>query len=305
MHIFDPTAPMAPTTMHVRTVADLPASVRFVTTPTSTLTIGAAPWRHARRLAQMPVFSGPCIYVLAGDEIRIGKSTGLAARLRDHRRTMPMPRIDQTFVVASPGFGADAITALEAILTQAARKAGVMPVVGALLKPPSLDSIRDHDVMHWLRELPFLLLASGCTLFDPDFAPQIDRAMESDAPRDEYRVPIGSGAVREGWRRDFPADLLDHPATRHFVLERGALQARASVNGQWTVLRAGSLLTASPETSEQVCIARKRKRLRELGLLDPAGVFGRLNRDIAVPSLTNGGRLASGTNIPASAWRAL
>lgn len=305
MNMFDTTAPMAPTTLHVRTVADLPASVRLVTTPTSTLTVGAAPWRHARRLAQMPVFAGACIYVLAGDEMRIGKSTGLAARLRDHRRTMPMRRIDQTFVVASPGFGADAITALEAILTQAARKAGVMPVVGALLRPPPLDHARDNDVLHWLRELPALLLASGCTLFDTDFAPQVERAIEADARPDERTVPVGSGAVREGWRRDFPADLLEHPATLHFVLERGALRARASVNGPWTVLRAGSLLTAAPETSEQEGIARKRKRLLEFGLLDPAGTFGRLNRDIAVPSLTNGGRLAAGTNIPASAWRAL
>jgi hypothetical protein len=305
MTIVDTTAPLAPTTTHVRTVSGLPASVRLVTTPTCTLTIGAAPWRHARRLAAMPIFAGPCVYILSGKEARIGKSTGLAARLRDHRRTMPMSQIDEVFVISSPSFGSDAITALEAILTQAARKAGVMPVVGAPLRPPPLDRARDYDVLRWLDEMPPLLLAAGCTLFDPDFAAQVERAVGAEALREERPAAIGSGAVREGWRQDFPADLLERPSTMHFVLERGALRARAAVNGPWTVLRAGSLLTASLETSDQKCIADKRARMREAGLLDPAGEFGRLNRDIAVPSLTNGGRLASGKNIPASAWRAL
>ena len=305
MHVFDPTAPRAPTTTHVRTVSGLPASVRLVTTPTCTLTIGAAPWRHARRLATLPIFAGPCVYILAGKEVRIGKSTGLAARLRDHRRTMPMSQIDQVFVISSPGFGSDAITTLEAILTQAARKASVMPVVGAPLRSPPLDRARDYDVLRWLDEMPPLLLASGCMLFDPDFAAQVERAVVADVTREERSAAIGSGAVREGWRQDFPADLLERPSTMHFVLERGALRARAAVNGPWTVLRAGSLLTASLETSDQKCIADKRARMREFGLLRPEGEFYRLNRDIAVPSLTNGGRLASGTNIPASAWRAL
>ena len=216
-----------------------------------------------------------------------------------------MARIDEAFVIASPGFTSDTVTAAEAVLTQAARKAGVMPVVGAPLRSPPLDRARDYDVLRWLDEMPPLLLASGCTLFDPDFAAQVERAVVADVTREESPAAIGSGAVREGWRQDFPADLLERPSTMHFVLERGALQARASVNGPWTVLRAGSLLTASTETSDQKCIADKRARMRELGLLRSDGGFYRLNRDIAVPSLTNGGRLASGTNIPASAWRAL
>ena len=80
MTIFDTTAPAAPTTLHVRTVPGLPVSVRIVTTPTSTLAIGAAPWRHARRLAALPLFSGACLYVLTGSEARIGKTTGLDQR---------------------------------------------------------------------------------------------------------------------------------------------------------------------------------------------------------------------------------
>lgn len=305
MIMFDPTAPTAPTTMHVRTTPGLPASVRIVSTPTSTLTIGAAPWRHARRLAALPLFSGACLYVLTGSEARIGKTTGLDARLRDHRRAMPMPRIDQIFVIASPGFGSDAITVLEAILTQAARKAGVMPVVGAPLRVPPLDPARDRDLLHWLGELPPLLLAAGCPAFDADFAPAAERAVEVVAPINQLSATIGSGAVRQGWDEGFPADLLRSPATLHFVLERDGLRAEAAVQGPWTVLKRGSLLTAAADTSDQIGVSRKRARLRELGLLEPAGSFQRLTRDIAVPSLTNGARLASGTNAPPTIWRAL
>lgn len=305
MNMFDLTAPMAPTTLHVCTVPGLPASMRIVTTPTSTLAIGTAPWRHARRLAALPAFSGACLYVLTGTEARIGRTTGLAARLRDHRRAMPMSRIDQIFVIASSGFGSDTITALEAILTQAARKAGVMPVVGAPLRVPPLDPARDRHLLHWLGEMPPLLLGAGCTLFDADFAPAAERMVEAARPPEERPVMIGSGAVRQGWDESFPADLLRNPATAHFVLERGGLRAQASVNGPWTVLRAGSLLTGSAETSDQMGVSRKRDRLRERGLLEPAGSFQRLTRDIAVPSLTNGARLASGTNAPSTVWRAL
>ena len=42
MTILDLPAPVAPTTMHVRTRPGLPASVRLVTTRTSTLVVGAA-----------------------------------------------------------------------------------------------------------------------------------------------------------------------------------------------------------------------------------------------------------------------
>lgn len=298
MTIIDVTAPPAPTTLHVRSVPGLPASIRLVTTPTSTLVIGAAPWRHARRLAGMPIFAGPCVYILTGEEARIGKTTGLEARFRDHRRAMPMPRIDEIVVIACPAFTSDTITMLEASLTTTARKAGVFPILGAPLKAPALDPVRDRDVAHWLREIPALLLGAGCTLLDPEFAPPTELRRERDAA-------IGSGAVREGWREDFPEGLTGHPATMHFALERGGLQARAAVNGSWTVLRAGSLLTAAADTSDQRCIAAKRDRLREVGLLEPAGSFYRLQRDIAVPSLTNGVRLACGTNGPASLWRAL
>ncbi len=298
MTIIDVTAPPAPTTLHVRSVPGLPASIRLVTTPTSTLVIGAAPWRHARRLAGMPIFAGPCVYILTGEEARIGKTTGLEARFRDHRRAMPMPRIDEIVVIACPAFTSDTITMLEASLTTTARKAGVFPILGAPLKAPALDPVRDRDVAHWLREIPALLLGAGCTLLDPEFAPPTELRRERDAA-------IGSGAVREGWREDFPEGLTGHPATMHFALERGGLQARAAVNGPWTVLRAGSLLTAAADTSDQRCIAAKRDRLREVGLLEPAGSFYRLQRDIAVPSLTNGVRLACGTNGPASLWRAL
>jgi hypothetical protein len=304
MTIITMTAPSAPTKTHVLYPSGLPTSGRIVTTPTSTLTVGTAPWRHAGRLANLPPFAGHCVYILTGAEARIGKTGGADKRLRDHRKSPPMSRIDQVFVIASAGFTSDTITALEAILTQAARRAGVMPVIGAPLRVPSLDPVRDYDLLRWLADLPPMLMAAGCALFESDYAPMPDRRGDI-LERASAAEAIGAGAVRQGWDEKFPAGLLEDRATTHFVLERGALRAEAAVHGAWTVLKAGSLLTADIETSDQIGVSRKRDRLRENGLLQADGRFQRLSRSIAVPSLTNCARLTLGNNAPHSVWRPL
>ena len=302
MTILDLPAPVAPTTMHVRTRPGLPASDRLVTTRTSTLVVGAAPWEQARCLAALPEFSSPAVYALVGSGGRIGRTGDLGQRFRDHRRSPPMARIDEAFVIASPGFTSDTVTAAEAVLTQAARKAGVMPIVGAELAMPVLDPVEDCDLLRWLREMPPLLLAAGCRLFEPDYEPMPERLGDAE---DDRPPTIGSGAVRQGWEEAFPADLLHRPATAHYRLERDDLRAEAAVHDRWTVLKRGSLLTAETETWDQAGVAEKRRRLRERGLLAPAGRVLRLVRDIALPSLTNAGRLVLGTNQPATVWRAL
>jgi hypothetical protein len=44
MSIFQHVAPLAPTTLHVCTLVNLPPSVRLVGAPTSTLQVVVAPW---------------------------------------------------------------------------------------------------------------------------------------------------------------------------------------------------------------------------------------------------------------------
>jgi hypothetical protein len=304
MTIITMTAPCAPPKTHVVNPPGLPTSGRLVTTPTSTLTVGAAPWRHAGRLANLAPFAGHCVYILTGAEARIGKTGGAEKRLRDHRKSPPMPHIDEVFVIGSEGFTSDTITALEAILTHAARKAGVMPVIGAPLRVPCLDPVRDYDLLRWLADLPPMLIAAGCALFESDYAPMPDRHGEP-MERSSAAEAIGAGAVRRGWDETFPAGVLEDPATTHFVLERGGLRAEAAVNGAWTILKEGSRLTTAADTSVQMGILRKRNLLREYGLLRADGRFQRLWRSIAVPSLTNGARLTLGSNAPHSVWRPL
>jgi hypothetical protein len=300
--MIDLAVPLAPTKTCVRTRPDLPASVRLVNAATSTLLVGVAPWSQARRLAALPEFSTPAVYVLDGEAGRIGKTGDLDQRLRDHSRTPPMARIDEVVVVTSPAFTADVTTCLEAALSQIARSAGVLPIIGAPLAMPVLDPHEDRDLLHWLAEMPTLLLAAGCRLFEADYEPMPARIA---APEDDGPVAIGAGAVRQGWDETFPADLLRRPTTAHYVLERNDLRAEAAVNACWTVLKAGSQLTAETQTWDQVGVANKRKYLRDHGLLkpEPAGRYFRLARDIALPSLTNAGRLVLGTNHPATVWR--
>lgn len=304
MTIITPAVPSAPPKVHVINPPGLPPSGRLVTTPTSTLVVGTAPWRHGARLAGLAVFTGPCVYILSGAGARIGKTGAIGKRLRDHRMAPPMPRIDDVVVITSPNFTSDTITALEAVLTCAARKAGVVAIIGAPLRAPSLDPSTDYDLLRWLSDLPPMLMAAGCTLIESDYAPLPERRGDI-VQRDPATEGIGRGAVGRGWDELFPTGILDDGMSSHFVLERGGLRAEAVVHGDWTVLKAGSLLTAETKTSDQIGVSRKRERLRNEGLLLKDGRYHRLARSIAVPSLTNGGRLALGSNAPASVWREL
>ena len=301
MSSFQNTAPLAPTTLHVSGLPNLPPSVRLVGAPTSTLQVGVAPWSQARSLAALPQFASPSVYALIGSAGRVGRTADLGQRLRDHRKSPPMERIDEVVVVTSAHFTSDTVTLLEAVLDNRAREAGVLPIIGAPLHMPSLDAPQQRDLRHWLGEMPALLLAAGCRLFEPDYAPMPTRIEE---PQAERPPAIGSGAVRQGWEEAFPADLLRRPATTHYVVERDGLRAEAAVHDCWTVLKAGSQLTASTTTWDQPGVAQKRRDLCERGLVVLAGGLLRLLRDIAVPSLTNAARLVLGTNEPASVWRA-
>lgn len=300
MPIFHHAASLAPTTLHVCTLPNLPPSVRLVGAPTSTLQVGVAPWSQARSLAALPQFASPSVYALIGSAGRVGKTRDLGQRLYDHRKSPPMERIDEVVVVTSAYFTSDTVTLLEAVLDNRAREAGVLPIIGAPLHMPPLDAPQHRDLRHWLGEMP-ALLAAGCRLFEPDYAPMPTRIEE---PQAERPPAIGSGAVRQGWEEAFPADLLRRPATTHYVLERDDLRAEAAVHDCWTVLKAGSQLTAATSTWDQPGVAQKRRDLCERGLLAPAGRFLRLVQTIALPSLTNAGRLVLGTNELASVWRA-
>jgi hypothetical protein len=243
----------------------------------------------------------PAVYALIGSAGRVGRTADLGQRLRDHRKSPPMERIDEVVVVTSAHFTSDTVTLLEAVLDNRAREAGVLPIIGAPLHMPPLDAPQQRDLRHWLGEMPALLLAAGCRLFEPDYVPMPTRIEE---PQAERTLAIGSGAVRQGWEEAFPADLLRRPATTHYVVERDGLRAEAAVHDCWTVLKAGSQLTAATSTWDQSGVAQKRRDLCERGLIVPAGGWLRLLRDIALPSLTNAARLVLGTNELASVWRA-
>ena len=290
-----------------------PDGSRLITQPGSGLVVGIAPVDDVAGLLAHRSFRGGGGYVtlshgnlgFTSAQIRPGDTSDLPRRLREHL-LWPPHRIEYILVVgpADPAvnpFGKDAALTLQWILHGLALRAGRATVVGAAAPRPLLLDSDPALVGRWIADLRPLLVAAGVMLFEPQGAVTEPRA---SAPSGNDDRDDGLRPVERGYAITLPARLTERPDALRYRLAWNSLSGQATVTDGWTVLHAGSLADPAHRPGIQACIATKRDRLLEHGVLQrTAGGLLRLTRDIAVPSLLNATRLLTGTNEAISLFR--
>ncbi|WP_114946117.1 hypothetical protein [Microvirga calopogonii] len=310
--------------VQVTLLTDQPGGARLITTPTSGLVVGIAPVTDAPILLTRTLFQRPLCYALFhrgalrelgidgvdAPEARIGETMWPLRRFEEHFNAPPLP-IEELLLVASrdeDGFGRDEIVALQEILTERAVRAGRYEVTGA---PPTrswLRQVQPQLVEHWLADLRPMLISAGCDMFEPRRAVLVPRHMARPIPAHEP-IPQAQAALPplpSGFTVDVPEDLLSHPEARRYRLTFNGASAQARVIGPWTVLEKGSFVAGEDRLGIQPCLANKRRLMQERGVLRPAARQGllRVTRHVALPSLTNAGRVVTGGNGPKDLWDA-
>lgn len=313
--------------LSVRSPEGCPPDVRLVTCPDTALVVGAAPMAQvAHLLRQTPFRRRPLAYLLMASatpiqpvELYVGETLDGDGRTAEHRRDPRLPADDVILIGChDDGFGRDAIQALQHGLTAQAHRAGRCRVVG---KPPQRSWLQLADPRQlacWLGVLRPMLVAAGCNLMEPPGARLRPRLVAAPAARPDdlgalrpQTAPVPEPAIRpvpepvlQGYSLDLPAGLLARADARHYVLTWAGVRAEAVAAGPWTVLRAGSRVVPDDESGIQLCLSRKRQALQEAGVLRPSGRGGllRVERDVALPSLTNACRVVTGTNQPGTLW---
>jgi len=316
--------------LHVVTPPGCPPEVRLVTSPDSALVVGTAPVTQSDHLLRHSAFRArPLTYLLlaptsataiAPGELYVGETIDGAARFAKHRRN-PALAAETVVLIAclSNAFGRDAIQALQHGLTAQARRAGRSRIVGAP-PPRSWLQLADPDQLaRWLAALRPMLVAAGCSALEPPgmrlrprLAALLPLAADAgDLVPDALAAQPAPGtmalpAVQQGYRLDLPPGLAARPDAQHYTLAFAGVRAEAVRAGSWTVLRAGSRVILADDSSIQICLSRKRQALAEAGVLRPCRRHGLLQvtRDVALPSLTNAGRVVTGTNLPRTIWAA-
>ncbi|MER2198603.1 hypothetical protein ABS771_28375 [Methylobacterium brachiatum] len=310
--------------LNVRSPESCPPEVRLVTSPDTALVVGAAPMeRVGHLLRQTPFRRRPLAYLLMASaapaqptELYVGETLDGEVRMAEHRRDPRLPA-DEVVLIAchDDAFGRDAIQALQHGLTAQAHRAGRCRVIG---KPPQRSWLQNADpeqLARWLRAVRPMLVAAGCSLLEPPGARLRPRSVAAlpgalQAPRPavvlspEPAIRPVPEPVLQGYSLDLPAGLLARADARHYVLAWAGVRAEAVAAGAWTVLRAGSRVAPADDPGIQLCLSRKRQALAEAGVLRPSGRGGllRVERDVALPSLTNACRVVTGTNRPGSLW---
>lgn len=301
-----------------------PPDVRVVTSSNTALVVGAAPMEKiAHLLCQTQFAERPLTYLLMASatpvsptELYVGETLDGEKRIAQHRRD-PGLAADDVILIAchDDTFGRDAIQALQHGLTAQAHRAGRCRVLG---KPPQRSWLQIADpeqLARWLRVLRPMLAGAGCNLMEPPGARLRPRLVAAtgmlpdglEVPRPVAPLPepaIHPQPVLQGYSLDLPAGLLTRANARRYVLAWGGGRAEAVSAGAWTVLRAGSRVAPTADSSIQLCLLRKRQALVKAGVLRPSGRRGllRVERDVALPSLTNACRVVTGTNQPGRLW---
>ena len=303
-------------TLSLVPLTDRPDGARLALSPCSPLVVGLAPVAELDRLLAVPALAGHVAYGLihrgeaAGErpEIRWGETVLAPQRLRRHRADPPLPIEEVVLIGATEPrtMSESALLALQEALTHQASRAGRARVVGAGPQRAWLAAVEPALIARWLTDLRGLLVALGCPLLEPRgavLAPRVERlpaalAGAALAPADAALV-----AVPSGYTLDLPAGLAARADAAQYSLTWRDLRAHAVVVGGWTVLRAGSHLSASDRGGIQDCLSRKRAALREAGLVRPiAGGRLRLTRDLGLPSLVNAARVITGGNEGNNLW---
>ena len=254
--------------------------------------------------------------VVAGEEDRafgqakVGETIHVPRRWQEHLRLPPL-RIDRLFIIGSTHkarIGKDAILALQALITRQIQRAGRCSVVGASPQEAMLERIDPGLGARWLADARLLLVGAGCFALEPrgawlrppiHIAPPERVGADPDTP---IEPPLPSG-LKRGYRLDVPLPVFGLPEVRRYALAWRDVRATAvSVSG-CTILEAGSTLSAKDHSSIQSGVANKRRQLVAAGAayLGDDGLL-HLRVPVVIPSLTNGGRLATATNIPRRVW---
>jgi hypothetical protein len=310
--------------MQVTPLTDRPNGARLVTSPASCLVVGAGPVSDASLLLDLPVFQRPACYGLhhqgtlsalevAGvdvPQVRIGETLQPARRLDEHRSTPPLPA-EEILLIGSrdeTAFGRDEVVALQEALTVLAVQAGRYQVTGA---PPARSWLRQVApalIERWLFDLRPMLVSAGCLMFEPRGAslaprPSAPVAVAGEAPPQQAEP---APAFAAGFTTDVPPKVLTRPGAQRYRLTFRGATARLCVIGPWTILVKGSLVAMADRSGIQPCLARKRRQLREQGVLQPTGRDGllRVTQHVALPSLTNATRVVTGGNEAGSLWTA-
>ncbi|HEV2560238.1 MAG TPA: hypothetical protein VGU45_16570 [Microvirga sp.] len=294
-----------------------PSGARLVESEASRLVVGATSLDELPLLLAHPAFARrPGAYALFGDKgIRWGETLDVTGRLEDHLTDPPLAA-ERVILITSPhpAFGRDAVAALQNALHHQSLRAGRVPVVGAPPQRGWLQVSQPALVARWLADLRPLLVTAGCSLLEPpgstlkprvrvESAPEVRgeavcqeevAGHEEAANENDADVPF----LRAGFTTEIPHQVYEDAEARRYQLAYRGVQAEAVAVEGFCVVLAGSGMAVEDGAGVQICIARKRARLIEEGIARPrpgADVV-RLSRDLGLPSLTNAGRLLSGTN---------
>ncbi|MCJ2096691.1 MULTISPECIES: hypothetical protein [unclassified Methylobacterium] len=257
-------------------------------------------------------------HVVAGDgdcasgEAKVGETIKVPRRWQEHLRLPPL-RIERLFIIGSTHkarIGKDAILALQALLTRQIQRAGHCSVVGASPQEAMLEQTDPGLGARWLADARQLLVGAGCLALEPrgtwlrpaiQIAPRERAGSDPDTP---IAVPPLTG-LKRGYRLDVPLPVFGLPEVRRYTLAWREVRATAVSVPGCTILEAGSTLAAEDGSSIQPGVANKRRQLVAAGAayLGEDGLL-HLRVPVVIPSLTNGGRLATATNVPGRVWSA-
>jgi hypothetical protein len=308
-------------------LSERPDGARLALSPCSPLVVGIAPLREIDRLRAEPALKRVVTYGLIhrgealGEqpEIRWGETVLVPKRLNSHRADPPLP-IEEVVLIGSAeprAFGESALLALQEALTHQAQSAGRARVVGAEPQKAWLGAVDPALIARWLTDLRRMLVMLGCPYLEtrgPVLAPRAERlpvglaraAIIEPAPAPAVIERIPAETVSMGYTLDLPAGLAARADAALYSLTWRGLHASVVVANGWTVLRAGSYLSARDRLGIQDCLSRKRQALRRAGLAKPTrdGRL-RLRCDIGLPSLVNATRVVTGGNEGNNLWARL
>ena len=291
---------------------DRPGGPRVVSAPDAGLVVGLAHHTRIAALTALPHFAAGVGYATLSHgsisvpalALRAGESLDGPARLAQHLADPPAP-IEAILLVGpadpvfSP-FGRDESLAVQYLLHGLALRAARAVVHGAPPQRPVLLDREPQRLLRWVQDLAPML--RSCTpLFEPCAVLLL--------PRPVVAEPEGAGEVEprgvaRGYHTVLPPGLTEGVGVSRYALRWRGLAAQATVAGDWTVLHAGTTVDPTDHAGVQSCIADKRARMREQGVLQgTAGGLLRLTRDVGLPSLTNALRVVTGTNEPGHHWQ--
>jgi hypothetical protein len=278
-----------------------PLGPRRVDATSTPITVLAAPWPRRSHILAQETAQGSIAYILLEDGglrlAYVGQTALGLMRSRSHGSDPQKRFADECVVIACTGqaeFHPEESIHLEWLLTTQIELAGRATIVGRQPRPGRLAAGQRLNIEELFEDARYLLLAAGCRVLEP-------RLGRGAGTREaEHAEPVSAG-----WTTDFPEAILEDPDRREYVLRRGKVEASCTVSGEWTVLRSGSLICREPLPSFQACLNGKRLELEEQGIIirNPRRPeVGLLRLDVALPSLVNAARFATGTNASDAIW---